>query len=262
MMHVDEICRKCGAGEIRVAQTDAERALVWKGRKAAFAAVGRISPNYIVQDGVIPRTALPQVMSEIDQLSAEAGIRVANVFHAGDGNLHPLVLYDRRIAGQEQAAEVLSYHILEICIAAGGSITGEHGVGEEKKMTMSKMFASPIWKRCSGCAARSIRCDSPILRKFSRARGCAAKSPANIFRIHWKPPESRSGSEWTWPHLRKLGRRSPPLRTPLAPSSPRTFARRRCDRRIAGIQPQMVVEPGNEQELAAVLRWRTRPGLR
>ena len=143
MTHVNEICRNHGASEIRVAQSDLERALVWKGRKAAFAAMGRISPNYIVQDGVIPRTALPQVMSEIDRLSKESNVRVANVFHAGDGNLHPLVLYDRRIAGQEAAAEALSYKILEICIAAGGSITGEHGVGEDKKRAMSKMFSEP-----------------------------------------------------------------------------------------------------------------------
>ncbi len=114
-----EICRECGAGEIRVAQTEEERAVVWKGRKAAFAAMGRISPNYIVQDGVIPRTALPRVMSEIERLGAEAGIRVANVFHAGDGNLHPLVLYDRRIEGQEHAAEDLANRILELCIEAG-----------------------------------------------------------------------------------------------------------------------------------------------
>jgi glycolate oxidase len=143
MIHVDEICRSNGASEIRLAQSDAERALFWKGRKSAFAAVGRISPNYIVQDGVIPRTALPQVMDDIARLSQEAGLRVANVFHAGDGNLHPLVLYDRRIPGQEKAAEALSYKILELCIAAGGSITGEHGVGEEKKSMMSKMFAEP-----------------------------------------------------------------------------------------------------------------------
>src|SRR5438876_2541494 len=128
MTQVDEICRSNGAWEIRVAQSEAERALVWKGRKAAFAAVGRISPNYIVQDGVIPRTALPQVMGEIARLSRENGLRVANVFHAGDGNLHPLVLYDRRIHGQEDAALALSFKILEVCIAAGGSITGEHGV--------------------------------------------------------------------------------------------------------------------------------------
>lgn len=143
MQNVEELCRKNGAWEIRVAQTEAERALVWKGRKAAFAAMGRISPNYIVQDGVIPRTALPQVMSEIARLSQETGLRVANVFHAGDGNLHPLVLYDRRIPGQEATAEALSYRILELCLAAGGSITGEHGVGEEKKRMMSKMFSEP-----------------------------------------------------------------------------------------------------------------------
>jgi glycolate oxidase len=143
MTHVNEICHSNGPSEIRVAKSDAERALVWKGRKAAFAAMGRISPNYIVQDGVIPRTALPKVMSEIERLSQEAGLRVANVFHAGDGNLHPLVLYDRRVPGQEEAAEILSNNILELCIAAGGSITGEHGVGEDKKKMMSKMFAEP-----------------------------------------------------------------------------------------------------------------------
>jgi glycolate oxidase len=143
MQSVGEICRKNGATEIRLAQTETERMLVWKGRKAAFAAMGRISSHYIVQDGVIPRTALPQVMTEIDRLSREAGLRVANVFHAGDGNLHPLVLYDRQIPGQEQVAEALSSKILELCLAAGGSITGEHGVGEDKKRMMSKMFAEP-----------------------------------------------------------------------------------------------------------------------
>jgi glycolate oxidase len=143
MAHVNEICLANGASEMRMAESDAERALVWKGRKAAFAAMGRISPNYIVQDGVIPRTALPKVLAEIDQLSRAAGLRVANVFHAGDGNLHPLVLYDQRIPGQQVAAEELSAKILDLCIAAGGSITGEHGVGEDKKKNMAKMFAEP-----------------------------------------------------------------------------------------------------------------------
>jgi glycolate oxidase len=140
---VDEMCRSGGASETRLAKTETERALVWQGRKAAFAAMGRISPNYIVQDGVIPRTALPRVMSAIEKLSADVGLRVANVFHAGDGNLHPLVLYDRRTPGQEEAAEALAFQILDLCIAAGGSITGEHGVGREKRETMSKMFSEP-----------------------------------------------------------------------------------------------------------------------
>jgi glycolate oxidase len=143
MSRVEQICSSNDCSEIRLAKSDAERALVWKGRKAAFAAMGRISPNYIVQDGVIPRTALPRVLHEIEELSRAAGLRVANVFHAGDGNLHPLVLYDRNIPGQEDAAQRLSSTILDLCIAAGGSITGEHGVGEDKKKNMSKMFAEP-----------------------------------------------------------------------------------------------------------------------
>ena len=176
MRQVDEICRKCGAGEIRVAQTEEERAVVWKGRKAAFAAVGRISPNYIVQDGVIPRTALPRIMIEIERLSAEAGIRVANVFHAGDGNLHPLVLYDRRIEGQEHAAEDLANRILELCIEAGGSITGEHGVGEEKKMMMSKMYAEPDLETMQRvrCAFDPEQLSNPT-KVFPRPRLCGEK---------------------------------------------------------------------------------------
>ena len=141
MEQVGPICRSCGAWEIRLAKSEPERMAVWKGRKAAFAAVGRISPNYLVQDGVIPRTALPRVLGEIDRLSADAGLRVANVFHAGDGNLHPLVLYDRRIAGQEERAMTLAEDILRLCVEAGGSITGEHGIGEEKKMFMPVMFS-------------------------------------------------------------------------------------------------------------------------
>jgi glycolate oxidase len=143
MARVQAICTQCGAWELRLAHSDAERAVVWKGRKAAFAAMGRISPNYIVQDGVIPRTALPQVLRAIADLSAAAGLRVANVFHAGDGNLHPLVLYDRAIPGQEHTAEQLAGDILRLCVQHGGSITGEHGVGMEKKEFMSAMFAEP-----------------------------------------------------------------------------------------------------------------------
>ena len=177
MTRVKETCTSCGAWEIRLAQSEEERAVVWKGRKAAFAAVGRISPNYIVQDGVIPRTALPQVMSEIERLSAKFGLRVANVFHAGDGNLHPLVLYDRRIEGQEQKAEKLAFSILELCVKAGGSITGEHGVGEEKKSFMSVMFAEPDLD-----TMQRVRCafDPELLsnpsKVFPRPRLCAEKT--------------------------------------------------------------------------------------
>jgi glycolate oxidase len=137
------LCKQNGAWEICIAQTATERALIWKGRKAAFAAVGRISPNYIVQDGVIPRTALPLLLEAISQMATAAHLRVANVFHAGDGNLHPLVLYDRAIPGQEQIALDLSERILHLCVDHGGSITGEHGVGKEKQQAMGYMFSEP-----------------------------------------------------------------------------------------------------------------------
>lgn len=176
MEQVDRICRECGGTEIRLAQNEAERMLFWKGRKAAFAAVGRISPNYIVQDGVIPRTALPSVLEEIERLGAQAGIKVANVFHAGDGNLHPLVLYDRSIPGQEHAAEELASRILELCIEAGGSITGEHGVGEEKKQMMSKMFSEPDLETMQlvRCAFDPLQLSNPS-KVFPRPRMCGEK---------------------------------------------------------------------------------------
>ncbi|HZB48516.1 MAG TPA: FAD-linked oxidase C-terminal domain-containing protein [Mycobacteriales bacterium] len=137
---VERHCREHAAFEIRIAADDAERALFWKGRKSAFAAVGRISPDYIVQDGVIPRTALPEVLREIAALSRRRGVRVANVFHAGDGNLHPLVLFDDAVPGAGEAAEEVSGEILDLCIAHGGSITGEHGVGSDKAKHMPRMF--------------------------------------------------------------------------------------------------------------------------
>jgi glycolate oxidase len=139
---VRAICEQAGAYEIRAAQDAAERAAIWTGRRSAFAAVGRISPAYIVQDGVVPRTALPQVLDRITELSAAAGIRVANVFHAGDGNLHPLVLFDDTKPDESAAAEVLSGAILDACIEHGGSITGEHGVGADKSRYMPKMFGA------------------------------------------------------------------------------------------------------------------------
>lgn len=135
-----EICS--GAFELRVAAGPDERAAIWKGRKSAFAAVGRISPAYIVQDGVVPRTALPEVLAGIDRLSQEHGIKVANVFHAGDGNLHPLVLFDDAEPGAGERAEIVSGRILDLCIEHGGSITGEHGVGVDKARYMPRMFSA------------------------------------------------------------------------------------------------------------------------
>jgi glycolate oxidase len=138
---VQEICRENGTTHIRIANEPTERALIWKGRKAAFAAMGRMSPDYFVQDGVIPRTKLGAVLTRIDEMSREAGLRVANVFHAGDGNLHPLVLYDAAVPGQAHDAEHLATAIVELCVEQGGSITGEHGVGSDKACSMLKMFS-------------------------------------------------------------------------------------------------------------------------
>jgi glycolate oxidase len=129
-----------GAYEVRVAQNEEERAMIWKGRKGAFSSVGRLSPDYVVQDGVVPRTKLGHALGEIDRLSREYGLRVANVFHAGDGNLHPLILYDGRKPGEHERAEALAGKILRMCVAFGGSITGEHGVGMEKRAYMRDMF--------------------------------------------------------------------------------------------------------------------------
>jgi glycolate oxidase len=143
MQRIRELCKANGAWEDRLAQSEQERLLVWKGRKAAFAAAGRLSPDYIVQDGVIPRTKLPIVLEKVAEMAAATGLRVCNVFHAGDGNLHPLVLYDGSIPGQEEIAIDLSMRILYLCVDYGGSITGEHGVGREKQQALGYMYSEP-----------------------------------------------------------------------------------------------------------------------
>jgi glycolate oxidase len=135
------LCSGDGMIDIRIARSEPERELLWKARKAAFAAMGRIAPAYYVQDGVIPRTRLPEVLRRIDELAAEYGLQVANVFHAGDGNLHPLVCYDAEREGEPQRAEELAGLIVKTCVDAGGSITGEHGVGVDKKAYMPSMFS-------------------------------------------------------------------------------------------------------------------------
>jgi glycolate oxidase len=138
---VDGLCRAAGAFEIRTAQDPDERARLWLGRKGAFAAMGRVSPDYYVQDGVVPRTRLPAVLRRIEELSVEHGLRVGNVFHAGDGNLHPLVLYDGAADGEVERAKTLADAILAACVDAGGSLTGEHGVGVDKACALPSMFS-------------------------------------------------------------------------------------------------------------------------
>jgi len=139
--HLMRVIGESGATETRVAADEEDRARIWKGRKSAFSAVGRLSPDFIVQDGVVPRARLGEALAAIEAMSHKHGIRVANVFHAGDGNLHPLILYDGRVAGAHDRAEVLAAEIIRLCIGLGGSITGEHGVGLEKRQFLREMYS-------------------------------------------------------------------------------------------------------------------------
>jgi glycolate oxidase len=141
-VRLQEILAESGAMEIRVAKDAAERLAIWKGRKSAFSAVGRLSPDFIVQDGVVPRRKLGEALKRIGEMASEARLRVANVFHAGDGNLHPLIMYNGKEADGLVRAEALAGKILRMCIAMGGSITGEHGVGVEKRDYMPEMFTT------------------------------------------------------------------------------------------------------------------------
>ena len=138
---VTQLCQQNGARNVTSASDPQTRLKLWKGRKAAFAAAGHMSPDYFVQDGVIPRTQLAGVLQEIENLSKQYGYRIANVFHAGDGNLHPLILYDNSIEGALEQVEELGGEILKLCVKAGGSISGEHGIGADKRCYMPEMFS-------------------------------------------------------------------------------------------------------------------------
>jgi glycolate oxidase len=139
-VRLDQLIAASQPIEARPARSATERAAIWKGRKSAFSAVGRLSPDFIVQDGVVPRRRLGEALRRVGEMSREAGLRCANVFHAGDGNLHPLILYNGRNPGELERAEMLAGHILKMCVAMGGSITGEHGIGVEKRDYLPDMF--------------------------------------------------------------------------------------------------------------------------
>jgi glycolate oxidase len=138
---VEAIANECGAVTCRLSNSEDERLLFWAGRKAAFPAIGRISPDYLCMDGTIPRAKLPLVLMRMQEMSAKYGLRVANVFHAGDGNLHPLILYDANNPGELDRAEQFGADILRLCVEVGGVLTGEHGVGVEKRDLMPVMFS-------------------------------------------------------------------------------------------------------------------------
>jgi len=137
---IEDACRTCHAREVRVARSAAERELLWKGRKNAFGAVGRVSPSYYVQDGVVPRTKIAPTLRHIKQVSETYGLTISNIFHAGDGNMHPIILFDARQPGELERAKAAGDDILRFCIAQGGSITGEHGVGMEKMELIGEQF--------------------------------------------------------------------------------------------------------------------------
>ncbi len=137
---IREVCQSCRAREVRVAKTAEERELLWKGRKNAFGAVGRVSPFYYVQDGVVPRTQIAPTLHLIGQVSRKYGLTISNIFHAGDGNMHPIILFDARKPGDLEKARAAGAEILEHCLSVGGSITGEHGVGMEKNELMARQF--------------------------------------------------------------------------------------------------------------------------
>ena len=144
---VEKLAAEAGADTVRISNSDEEREMFWKGRKSAFPAVGRISPDYYCMDGTIPRKALPRVLSAIMGMSKKYGLSVANVFHAGDGNLHPLILFDANVPGQLERAEDFGSEILRLCVEVGGVLTGEHGVGVEKRDLMGIMFSDDDLKQ-------------------------------------------------------------------------------------------------------------------
>ncbi len=147
---VHSICEAAGARSVRVAASDAERALLWKGRKNAFGAIGRVSPTYLVQDGVVPRTRLPKVLGLIHQIAQRHNLTISNIFHAGDGNLHPIILFNARVPGDLERAKLAGDEILEICVAEGGTITGEHGVGMEKNELFGKLYSPALQEHLLG----------------------------------------------------------------------------------------------------------------
>jgi glycolate oxidase len=177
-------CRDSGAREVRVARDEAERQLLWKGRKSAFGAYGRVSPAYMVMDGVIPRTKLPFVLDRVNAIVATHGLRVGNVFHAGDGNLHPNILYDPRIPGEEARVVAAGAAIMKLCAEVGGSISGEHGIGLEKADFMPFIFSAAdleLMQRLKSAFNPTGRCNPGKI--FPTRKSCGEAGPV-AYRPH------------------------------------------------------------------------------
>jgi len=138
---IEAVCAEQGAREVRRARTEAERARLWAARKKAFGAIGRLAPNYLTQDGVVPRTRLPELIERAREIAARHGVKSVNVFHAGDGNIHPCLTYDEKVPGEVERVTLASQEILGVCLDLGGSLSGEHGIGVEKLSLMNRLFA-------------------------------------------------------------------------------------------------------------------------
>ncbi len=185
--HVEQIeqaCRDSGAREVRIARDEAERQLLWKGRKSAFGAYGRVSPAYMVMDGVIPRTKLPYVLGRVNEIVAAHGLRVGNVFHAGDGNLHPNILYDPRVPGEEERVVQAGAAIMRLCAEVGGSISGEHGIGLEKIDFMPFIFSPAdldFMQRLKAAFNPTGRCNPG--KMFPTRKSCGEAGPV-AYRPH------------------------------------------------------------------------------
>lgn len=180
---VSEVCRLHRAREVRVARDEQERDLLWKGRKNAFGAVGRLSPSYYVQDGVIPRTKLPQTLRRIEEIGKEFGFQIGNIFHAGDGNLHPIILFDQRDREQFERAVAAANEIMKCCLQLGGALTGEHGVGMEKNELMSLMFTAAdleLMRRVRGVFNPSERLNPGKIFPFGKGCGEVRVRPLPI----------------------------------------------------------------------------------
>ncbi|MBO6814473.1 MAG: FAD-binding protein [Rhizobiaceae bacterium] len=187
---VEAIARKNNSKTLRVSQSEEERASFWAGRKAAFPAVGRISPDYYCMDGTIPRKELPKVLARMRELSKEYGLRVANVFHAGDGNLHPLILYDANVPGELERTEEFGAKILKLCVEVGGVLTGEHGVGVEKRDLMPEMFTEDDLKQQQRvkCAFDAKQLLNPG-KVFPQLHRCAELGRMHVHRGHMPFPD-------------------------------------------------------------------------
>ena len=192
---VEAVCTRNDGWGLQVARDEAQRGRIWMGRKAAFAAMGRIAPNYYVQDGVIPRSTLPEVLRRIRQLEIESGLTIGNVFHAGDGNLHPLVCYDDAVDGQADLAEQVATEILTYCLDVGGSLTGEHGIGADKACHMPKMFTAGDLETMQLVRAAFDPTRSAIPTSCFPPRVCAARFPGRIVPTRRRLPASPTASE-------------------------------------------------------------------